>query len=88
MRRWKADPQVARDAATLLPIVAAVLLLPPFILIFATPARVGGIPLVVVYVFAVWALTVFCAWLIARWHAHQAEGANASLNVDADRGDV
>lgn len=66
MRRWTADPQSVRDAATLLPVTAAVLLLPPFILVFVAPILIAGIPVIVVYVFGAWATIVFCAWLLAR----------------------
>jgi hypothetical protein len=66
MSRWEGDAQSARDAATLLPVVAAVLLLPPFILVFAAPAHIAGIPLIVVYVFGVWAAVILCAFLVAR----------------------
>jgi hypothetical protein len=66
MRRWGADPQRVRDAATLLPVTAAILLLPPFILVFAAPVLFAGIPLIVLYVFGVWAAVVLCAWLLAR----------------------
>lgn len=66
MRRWAADAQRVRDAATLLPVTAAILLLPPFILVFAAPLLIAGIPLIVVYVFGVWAAIVFCAWLLAH----------------------
>ena len=66
MRRWTTDPQGARDAATLLPVTAAILLLPPLILVFTAPVLVAGLPLIVVYVFGVWAGIVLCAWLLAR----------------------
>ena len=77
MSRWEADAQSARDAATLLPVAAAVLLLPPFILVFAAPVHVAGIPLIVVYVFGVWATIILCAWLVARRHS-QAPDATAA----------
>lgn len=66
MRRRAADPQSVRDAATLLPITAAILLLPPFILVFAAPVLLAGIPLIVVYLFGTWAVIVLCAGLLAR----------------------
>ncbi len=66
MRRGTADPQGTRDAASLLPVAAAILLLPPFIVVFAAPVLIAGIPLIVVYVFGVWAAIVLCAWLLAR----------------------
>lgn len=73
-----ADAQRAGDAATLLPVVAAAVLLPPFILVFAAPVLVGGIPLIVVYVFGVWAAIILCAWLLARSHAQVSASAAAS----------
>ena len=65
MRPWL-DAERARDAATLLPFVAAVLFLPPFILLFAVQEEVGGIPLIVVYTFGAWAAIVLAAWILAR----------------------
>ena len=38
MEDWEERPARTSDAATVLPFLAAVLLLPPVILIFATPA--------------------------------------------------
>ena len=66
MRRRAANPQGLRDAATLLPVTAAILLLPPFILVFAASVQIAGVPLIVVYLFGIWAVIVFCAWLLAR----------------------
>ncbi|WP_332684879.1 hypothetical protein [Bosea sp. (in: a-proteobacteria)] len=78
MKRHAADHQGARDAAALLPIAATVLLLPPFILIFAAPAFVFGVPLIVAYVFGVWAVVIFAAWLVARRHAEASDGPGAA----------
>jgi hypothetical protein len=55
-----------RDAAALLPFLASVLLAPPIILIFAAPARIGEIPLIVLYIFGVWAAVILAALLLAR----------------------
>lgn len=54
------------DAATVLPFVAAILLCPPIILIFAAPVMLAGIPLILIYVFGVWAAIVLSAALLAR----------------------
>lgn len=78
MKGHAADDQGWRDAATLLPIAATVLLLPPFILIFAAPTFVFGVPLIVAYVFGVWALVIFASWLVARRHAEASEGLDAA----------
>ncbi|KQZ13384.1 hypothetical protein ASD44_04310 [Mesorhizobium sp. Root554] len=85
MRRWEADAQGTRDAATLLPVAAAFLFLPPFLFVFIAPARVAGIPLVLIYVFGVWAAIVFSAWLLARRHARMAEGASDAADAAGQR---
>lgn len=80
MRRWAADAQGVRDAATLLPATAAILLLPPFILVFAAPVLIAGIPLIVVYIFGVWAAIVFCGWLLA----HSLARADATADTEGE----
>ena len=66
MEDWEEEPARTRDAATVLPFLAAVLLLPPVILIFARPAAPWGVPLIVIYVFAVWAAAILAGFLLAR----------------------
>lgn len=66
MRRPSADPRAAHDAAKILPVAAALLFLPPFILVFAAPVTVAGVPLIVVYVFSIWLVIVLAAWLVSR----------------------
>jgi hypothetical protein len=56
----------ARDAARVLPLVGLFLLLPPVIVPFAVPVDVAGVPLVVLYLFAVWLGLVLAAALLAR----------------------
>lgn len=89
MRRRRRDPEALRDAAALLPIAAAVLLLPPFILLFAAPVRIGGVPLIVAYVFGAWAVVILLAWVLARAHDGAAgeDGRTAARRTehDADR---
>lgn len=81
-----------RDAAVVLPAAVIFLFLPPFILIFTAPVHVVGIPLIVFYVFGVWAAAVVCAWIIARRLAPagaadipaQPESVDAAARRDAD----
>lgn len=82
MKRWRVDAQTARDAATLLPLVGAGLLLPPFILVFAAPVLVAGVPLIVIYVFGTWAAIVFAAWLIARRGADEPASTNDPFEAE------
>lgn len=62
----KTSSRGIRDAATVLPLAATCLLMPPIILIFATPAFVAGVPLIIVYIFGIWALTVVASFVVAR----------------------
>jgi hypothetical protein len=60
------DRQRIRDAATALPFVAAALLMPPLIGIFVSSIAPGGIPLIVLYIFTVWAMVILGAFVLAR----------------------
>jgi hypothetical protein len=57
--------QSTRDAGTLLPIVAAILFLPPLTLIFSAPIAIAGLPLILVYLFTAWALVIAAACFLA-----------------------
>jgi hypothetical protein len=78
---WEARSQPAKDAAVLLPFVVLLLLLPPVILVFAAPVMVAGIPLIVVYVYGVWALSVLVAFLVAQ----RLDRKGSGLPVPTDR---
>jgi predicted Kef-type K+ transport protein len=56
----------ARDAAAILPFLGVVLLFPPLVYIFAAPAAVAGVPLIVLYLFGVWAAIILVAFLVSR----------------------
>lgn len=66
MRSKQSDGEGFRDLAVMLPIVVVLLLMPPLIRIFAAPATLGGIPLIIVYIFAVWAAAILVAIVVAR----------------------
>jgi hypothetical protein len=56
-----------RSLALLLPLLGLFLLMPPAVLAFGIPRTIGGVPLIVLYIFAVWAfLIVSAAWLARR----------------------
>lgn len=55
-----------RSFAGLLPLLGVFLWMPPFILLFAGPARPWGVPLVLAYLFGVWAALLASAFLLAR----------------------
>ncbi|HEX2531728.1 MAG TPA: hypothetical protein VHK70_09695 [Burkholderiaceae bacterium] len=66
MRPRTQYPAPASDAAGVLPLFGLFLLMPPIITVFAAQLDLGGIPLVVIYVFSVWAMLILCAALLAR----------------------
>jgi len=55
-----------RDAATLLPVLAVFLLMPPVITLFTDTRTVGGVPLIVVYLFGIWLALIVAAALLAH----------------------
>jgi hypothetical protein len=56
----------APDAAVVLPLFGAFLLMPPVISLFAAPMAIWHVPLIVLYIFGVWAGLILCAILLAR----------------------
>ncbi|WEX10644.1 hypothetical protein [Chelativorans sp. AA-79] len=66
MREIETGGRGARDAATVLPFLAAFLLAPPVILIFAAPVAVFGIPLTTIYLFGVWLVVILAAFFLSR----------------------
>lgn len=55
--------------AVLLPCIGLFLVMPPLIQLFARDVDIGGIPLIVVYLFGVWIGLICCAfWLSRRLH--------------------
>ena len=67
MKKRSADVARVHDAARLLPILGTVLLMPPVITLFVADVSIGGVPLIVVYVFGAWLALIVCAvWLSRR----------------------
>jgi hypothetical protein len=71
----------ARDLALVLPILGVFLLMPPFIRVFVSSATVSGVPLIICYLFTMWAALIFCAWRLAR---PLMETADAVAGEDAE----
>jgi hypothetical protein len=59
------SPRV-QSAAVLVPLGGLFLLMPPFVLLFAAPRTVLGIPLIVLYLFGAWAVLIFITWQLSR----------------------
>lgn len=65
----------ARDRAFIVPLFGLMMLMPPVVGAFALPASVLGVPLIVVYLFAVWAALIVHARFLARALGDQSESA-------------
>jgi len=63
-----------QSAAAVLPLLGLFLLMPPFILLFTSARAVLGIPLVVLYIFGVWAVLLAASWRLARRLGSAADG--------------
>jgi len=55
-----------RDRALILPLVGLILLVPPVAAVFQIGAKIGGIPVMLVYIFAVWAALIAGAAVLSR----------------------
>lgn len=55
-----------RETSALLPLAGLVLLIQPVASVFALPHRIAGVPLVVLYVFLVWAALILAARALGR----------------------
>jgi hypothetical protein len=56
----------ASAATSALPVIGFALLMPPFGRIFELDIKIAGVPFTLVYLFAVWALLILCAWRLSR----------------------
>lgn len=79
-----ADPRTPRlrDAAALLPALAMFLLMPPLVTLFTGAHRLGGVPMIVVYLFGVWLALIVAAALLAR-RLERAQDASATASTPA-----
>jgi len=78
MKPVERENRGARDAAAILPFLGVVLLFPPVVYIFAAPVAVAGVPLIVLYLFGVWAAVILAAWIVSLRLKPDAEDAESS----------
>jgi len=70
----------ARDLAIVLPVCGILVLMPPFVGLFArADITVAGMPLVVVYLFGMWLALILAALLVSR------RLGDENLDTGADR---
>ncbi len=58
--------QRAQSAAVLVPVLGLFLLMPPFVTLFTGMPRPLGVPLIVAYIFGVWAALLVATAVLAR----------------------
>ena len=66
MESWERRAQRVRDVATILPIITVLLFMPPLVLVFAAPIAVFDVPLIVVYLYFVWAAVILINFVVVR----------------------
>jgi len=67
-----------RDRAVILLLTGLALLMPPLASIFHADAKLGGVPVTLIYLFAVWALLILGAARLARALRTMDEAADKS----------
>ena len=65
MQRPRAEK--IRQVALLLPLFGLFLLLPPAVRVFALPASLWGMPVIVIYVFSIWAALIVGTAVLTRY---------------------
>ena len=76
-RRWQ-------DAAFVIPVFAALLLMPPFLNLFTIRRVIFGVPLEVVYLFAIWSALVIGAVVLSRHLPHQIDPTDEADSAEQD----
>lgn len=76
----RVDDGTAASAAVALPLLGLFLLMPPVVTLFVRGAGFAGVPLIVIYLFGVWAALIICAALLA-WRLRPGPASEAE---DAD----
>ncbi|MEM8791541.1 MAG: hypothetical protein AAGE80_07975 [Pseudomonadota bacterium] len=71
-----------RDLALILPIVGLLFLIPPFATIFAIEGRILGIPVMVAYIFTVWALLILASAILS-WRIGRASRKDAADRLES-----
>ena len=82
--RSRADADKARDRSMALVGAGAAAVMPPMAAIFHIDAEIGGVPFILIYLFAVWIALIFGAWRLAG--ALKRTEARSEAAQDADDG--
>ncbi|MBY8975447.1 hypothetical protein KHP62_06500 [Rhodobacteraceae bacterium NNCM2] len=55
-----------KDSALIMPLIGLLFLTPPIANLFAVDERLFGVPVLVIYIFAVWAMLILGALILSR----------------------
>jgi small-conductance mechanosensitive channel len=83
-RPTRLDTRRREQAAFMLPVLGAALLLPPLIGLFDARQRLLGMPLETIYVFFVWLLLIAGAAVVS-WRMPRADNQTPDASPDATR---
>ena len=75
-----------RDIAVVLPIALLLTFLPPYVRIFDQNGLLGGVPLLLVYIFGIWSLVILASALLGR-RLCQSEMENTTEGTQAAAAD-
>lgn len=75
-----------RDIAVVLPIALLLTFLPPYVRIFDQNGLLGGVPLLLVYIFGIWSLVILASALLGR-RLCQSEMENTTEGTQATAAD-
>ncbi|WP_421708791.1 hypothetical protein [Algihabitans sp.] len=75
-----------RDIAVVLPIALLLTFLPPYVRIFDQNGLLGGVPLLLVYIFGIWSLVILASALLGR-RLSQSEMENTTEGTQATAAD-
>ena len=64
------SPRKAVERAMILPLIGLLLLIPPIASIFEIETRFFGIPFTVIYLFVIWGILIFSAFMLSRQLRH------------------
>ncbi len=79
-------PEKLRHLAVFLPFIGLFLLMPPALLVFGIEATLAGIPLIVLYIFGIWAALIAAAAVMARYLDARDLGKDPAPSGPAEQG--
>lgn len=80
------QPEKLRTLAVFLPLTGLFLLMPPALLLFGSETAIGGLPLIVLYIFGVWGALIAAAAFLSRYLGSRQDRVDLPSHDGAGRG--